>query len=112
RCFGVMDEPWRQTILHASSFNFASHWDTKDWWYLAFQLTILGIAIWRYRSVDADKTRFLVALLLVTLAGMAGSILAENLPYGLLFQGQPYRVMWILAFVHFALGVWLCVEWC
>jgi len=112
RCFGAMDEAWRQTILHASSFNFASHWDTKDWWYLAFQLAILCVAIWRHRHLDADKTRFLIVLLVVTVAGTVGSILAEKLPYALLFQGQPYRVLWMLAFLHIALAVWLCVEWC
>ncbi len=111
RCFGPMDDVWRQSILVASSFNFPSQWGEKDWWYLAFQLAILGVAIWRYRSIDADKARFLIVLLLVTLAGTVGAVLAEDLPYALLLQGQPYRVLWILAFVHLAFVFWFCVEW-
>jgi hypothetical protein len=112
RCFGAMDDAWRQTIVHVSSFNFVSLWHTKDWCYLAFQLAILCVAIRRLCSDDADKTRFLIVLLLVTLAGTVGSILADNLPYALLLQGQPYRILWMLALLHFALAVWLGVEWC
>ena len=111
RCFGTMDDVWRQSILHASPFNFPSEWSRNDWCYLAIQLAVLGIAIGKYRSADAVKPRFLIVLLLVTLAGTAGSMLAERLPYALLLQGQPYRTLWILAFLHLAFAFWLCVEW-
>jgi hypothetical protein len=111
RCLGTMDETWRQTILSASSFNFPSEWSDRDWYYLAFQLAILGVVIWRYHAINPDKTRFLVVVLLVTIAGVVGSGLAEQLPYALLLQGQPYRILWLLAFLHFAFVFWLFVEW-
>ena len=44
RCFGPMDDLWRESILRASSFNFPSQWARGDWWVLAFQLAILGVA--------------------------------------------------------------------
>ena len=71
RCFGAMDESWRESIMHASSFNFPSQWLTKDWYYLAIQPVILGVAIGKYRTLDADKARLLIVLMLVTVAGTA-----------------------------------------
>ena len=111
RCFGEMDDVWKQSIKQASPFNFTSLWDTSDWYYLAFQLAIVGIVIWKYRGIDTDKTRFLIVLLIVTLTGAVGAIAAEQLPYALFFQGQPYRALWMLAFLHLAFVFWLCGEW-
>jgi hypothetical protein len=111
RCFGAMDERWQQSIQHASSFNFPSQWIDQDWYYLVFQLGILGLAIGKYRSLDADKARFLAIVMLVMAAGLAGAVLAERLPYALLLQGQPYRVLWLLAFLQIPLAVWLCLDW-
>jgi hypothetical protein len=110
RCFGAMDDVWRQSILYSSSFNFPSEWAWSDWAYLAFQLAILGAAIWRFHSIDADKARFLIVLLVVTLAAAVGAVLAEQSPYALLFQGQPYRAFWLLAFLHLALVFWLAID--
>jgi hypothetical protein len=109
-CFGVMDDDWREAILHASSFNFPSQWSRGDWCYLAFQLAIAGAAIWQYRA-DSRRARFAVIVALVTLAGAIGAILAERLPYALFLQGQPYRALWILALLHLAWASWLFVEW-
>ena len=111
RVFGPMDDLWRQTIISASSFNFPSHWARDDWYYLAFQLAILGIVIWKYRSLDGVKARFLIVLLFVTFAGSIGAVLAEELPYALFLQGQPYRALWMLAFLHIAFVFWLWIEW-
>jgi hypothetical protein len=108
QCFGVMDDSWRQMILHASSFNFPSEWGWEDWGYLAFQLAVAGVVLWQYRG-DAEKARFVAIVTLVTLAGIVGTALAENLPYALLLQGQPYRALWILAFLHLAWAAWLFV---
>jgi hypothetical protein len=111
RCFGEMDEAWRETILSASPFNFASEWNYRDWCYLAFQLAITGVVIWRYHAIDPSKTRFLVVVLMVTILAVVGTDLGERLPYALLLQGQPYRAMWVLAFLHLAFVFWLFVEW-
>lgn len=111
RCFGNMDDAWRESILQTSDFNFPSEWTREDWTYLAFQVLLLGLAIFKFRSVDAVKTRFLIVLMLVTLAATVGAILAGNLPYALFLQGQPYRALWILAVVHIGLAFWLCLEW-
>ena len=111
RCFGEMDDVWRQTIMQASPFNFPSLWDWSDWLGLAFQLGILGTVIWKFRRVDADKARFLIVLMIVTLAGAVGASAAEQLPYALFFQGQPYRALWMLAFLHLPFVFWLCGEW-
>lgn len=111
RCFGAMDDTWRASILHASSFNFPSEWGREDWWYLAFQLTAAGLVLRQYRRADPEKARFVAVVTLVTVAGIVGTSLAERLPYALLLQGQPYRALWILAFLHLAWAAWLFVEW-
>jgi len=111
RCFGTMDDAWRQAILSASSFNFPSEWSLRDYAFLGYQLAA-AVLVWaKFRHVDADKARFVAVLMLVTLVGLAGAALAERLPYALLLQGQPYRVMWVLGFLHLAFAVWLWVEW-
>jgi hypothetical protein len=110
RCFGAMDDDWREAILHASSFNFPSEWGREDWWCLAFQLAIAGAALWQYRA-DPERARFTAVVALVSVAGTVGAILAERLPYALFLQGQPYRALWILAFLHLAWASWLFVEW-
>jgi hypothetical protein len=111
RYFGTMDDDWRQAILLASPFNFPSHWSVRTWFLLAFQLVFLGVTIWKYRSLHTDKARLLIVLMLVTLAAAVGSILAEQPPYALFFQGQPYRALWMLAFLHLVFVFWLCGEW-
>lgn len=110
RLFGSMDETWRQTILHASSFNFPSEWGSEDWWYLAVQLALAAACLWQYRG-DPAKARFTAVVILVTLAGTIGAALAERLPYALFLQGQPYRALWILAFLHLAFAFWLFADW-
>lgn len=111
RIFGEMDDPWRQTIRHASSFNFPSEWALSDWGNVLFHLTLIGIVIWKYRHADADKARFLIVLLAVTLGAVVGTMLAERLPYAMLLQGQPYRALWLASVLHFAFAFWLCAEW-
>lgn len=111
RVFGEMDDAWRLTIMHASSFNFPSLWGNDDWWFLALQITIGAVVVWKYRTLDADKARFVGVLLIVTIVGAAGAILAEQLPYALLLQGQPYRALWLLGFLHIAFAFWLFVDW-
>jgi hypothetical protein len=111
KVFGEMDDVWRQTIMHASSFNFPSQWSNGDWCYLALQLALLGMAIWRLRTIDKEKVRFLVILLLVSVVSAAGAVLAEELPYALLLQGQPYRGLWLLGFIHLGLAWWFTLEW-
>src|SRR5262249_31967148 len=108
RVFGEMDAEWRESILQTSSFNFPSGWGIPDWCYFAVQLVILAVAIVKMRSVDAVRTRFLVVLLLVTLASTVGALLGGLLPYALLLQGQAYRALWLLAVLHFGLAFWLC----
>ena len=111
RIFGEMDDAWRQTIRHASSFNFPSEWALGDWYGVAFHLALLGIVIGKYRHVDADKARFVIVLLVVSLVAVVGAVLAERLPYAMLLQGQPYRALWIASVLHVAIAFWLCVEW-
>lgn len=111
RLFGEMDDTWRQTILYASTFNFPSHWTNEDWRFLAIQFAIGGVVAWKYQQLDKARARFTMVLLLVTAIGTLFAILAEQLPFALLLQGQPYRSLWILGFLHLAFAFWLFVDW-
>jgi hypothetical protein len=111
RLFGTMDDEWRESILHASSFNFPSQWAWRDWAYLGFQLALLSAAIYKLHASRAPAARFLIVLAIVTCAGAVGAVLAEQLPYALLLQGQPYRALWLLALLHLAIACWLLFDW-
>ena len=43
---GTMDEPWRQVILKASFFIFASEWRETDWLNVVMGLLGVGAAAW------------------------------------------------------------------
>src|SRR5262249_1324338 len=45
---------------------------------------------------DPRRCRFLLVAAIVGTLGLVGTILGSVLPYALLFQSQPYRVLWIL----------------
>ncbi len=111
RCFGEMDDVWRDAIQHASGFNFPSQWTTGDWFYLAIQLALAVLMIAKAWRTDAARARFLVVLSCVTVVGAVGAVVAEQLPYALPLQGQPYRALWILAVLHYAFAFALIVEY-
>jgi hypothetical protein len=73
----------------------------------------VGCAVGRVRMEDVMKEIWpfygvmFIVLMLVTLGGAGGAVMAEQLPYALLFQGQPYRSLWLLAFLHVPLLCWL-----
>jgi len=110
--FGSMDAEWRAIVRAASAYNFPGEWQSRDWFGAASSVLVALGSAWALRREDCDKTRFLAIAAFVSVAGLLGTAIASTSPYALLFQAQPYRIMWILAALQAPLGFWLaCRLW-
>lgn len=93
---GTVDPEWHAAILAITEYNFPLHWGPLDWLNTIACFIAAGVAAFDLHRGDARRERFAQALLLAGAIGLAGTIVASLLPYALPFQGQPYRVLWIL----------------
>ncbi len=104
KVFGKMDPTWHDILLGASVYVFPLEWNLIDW---VDPLVSFGIlfasGLWLYRA-DTQRRRFALVLAVIGVAGFFGSLLASLLPYALLLQGQPYRVLWLVKVVQAPLG--------
>jgi hypothetical protein len=74
----------------------------------------LAVLIWTamaLRPGDTARRRLVGVAAVLGVAGVCGTALGAELPYALLFQGQPYRVLWILKVLQIPLGFWLIRRW-
>ena len=111
RLFGTMDAPWRDMIRAATIFNFPLDWNASDWLNLAVSFAVLVGAVVGLPCLDAPRRRFALVLIVVGAAGFIGTFVGSVWPYALLFQGQPYRVLWIVKVAQVALGFVLIAQW-
>ncbi len=104
RLFGQMDDEWHEMVRLTVMYNYPDAWSPTDWLnhVLAFGFCVAGFA-WLLRD-DPIRARFLFIATLVGIIGLAATALAAVSPYALLFQGQPYRVVWILKVLQVPLG--------
>ncbi len=104
-----MDDGWREWIGLVTPYNFPSEWSVDDW------LRVLGsflVGLGALAYLGRGRPRQLVALVLaVGLVGLVGTVVASRLPYALLFQGQPYRAIWLVQLLEIPLGLFLVVQW-
>jgi hypothetical protein len=103
---GHMDPVWREAALGNSSIARPQVWEWNDHARILMAFVIAGIAGWHLPRQSAER-RLTVVIELVAAAGMLGALLATYLPYAILFQGQPYRALWLLQLVQYPLGAWL-----
>jgi hypothetical protein len=61
---------------------------------------------------DPRRQRFVWVVVYASAAGFLATFAASRLPYALLFQGQPYRVLWILKVLQIPLGFLLIAHGC
>lgn len=91
-----MDAEWREGVRRASPYDFPTLWGVADWFNVGVSLTLAVMgAIWVRRD-DPQTSRFLAVAAFMGAAGFLSTLFASMLPYAILFQGQPYRVLWIL----------------
>lgn len=104
RLFGRMDDEWHDMVRLAVLYNYPDAWSMTDWanLALAFGLCLAGF-LWLLRD-EPVRARFLFIVFLAGFVGLATTTIASVSPYALLFQGQPYRVVWILKVLQIPLG--------
>jgi hypothetical protein len=111
RVFGAMDMQWRDMVRDASAYNFPDEWTRADWSNLAVCLAVIVWSAVAFPQMGKQRRRLLCVTLVVGIVGVCATALAADLPYALLFQGQPYRVLWILKVLQVPLGFWLIRRW-
>jgi hypothetical protein len=92
RLFGRIDSDWRGVMLDICYFIQPSVWSVRDWVRLGWGALVLVVAA---QTVARPNRAFLLAVCLAALAGLVGSLAAEQTDYLLLFQTSPYRVLWL-----------------
>ena len=104
KLFGYVDPAWYDVVRRRTPYNFLSAWSTADWWWVAYSLGVLTVTGKYLDRPAAIMTRLVI---LLGLAAVAGSAMAEWCPSALLLKGQPYRALWLVQFLAVPLGVLL-----
>src|SRR5262249_19216608 len=111
RIFGAIDDDWHHTTRVAVGYNYPDTWTAKDWINLAVSFALPVAACLSLYRDDPLRRRFLWVVAYAGAAGFLATLAASYLPYALLFQGQPYRVLWILKVLQAPLGFLLIARW-
>ncbi|MGL6075996.1 MAG: hypothetical protein ACRC8S_17705 [Fimbriiglobus sp.] len=91
KVLGTMDDEWRAMIRACTKYNFITEWMIDDFVMILVAVFVHCIAIWL-----SPRFRLLCISCVITIAiACLGSLLAELLHYKMLFQGQPYRALWL-----------------
>ncbi|MBI1832826.1 MAG: hypothetical protein HYR84_15405, partial [Planctomycetes bacterium] len=109
--FGTLDDDWHRLIRVAVGYNYPDTWAVKDWTNVAVSFAVPTAACLSLYPDDADRQRFFAIAILAGVVGLLTTVAASMLPYALLFQGQPYRVLWILRVVQVPLAFLLIARW-
>lgn len=102
--FGRLDPQWYDILRGTSVYAFAPDWEVVDWVDPLVSIALLlASAVWLYHA-DPARRHFALVLAVTGAVGLVGTVLAAVLPYALLLQGQPYRVLWLVKAVQAPLG--------
>ena len=111
RLFGPMDDDWHQMIRLAVGYNYPDTWTFKDWLNVAVSIAVPIAACVSLDHGDPQRRQLLAIVALAGIVGLIATVAASFLPYALLLQGQPYRVLWILKVFQVPLGFVLIANW-
>ncbi|MFC1597605.1 hypothetical protein ACFL5Q_06680, partial [Planctomycetota bacterium] len=80
RLLGTIDPEWYDIVRRRCPYTFPSVWTAMDWWEIAYSLVVvvLGCAY-----LDRHRVTVMRLVILLALAAVAGSVLAEAYPYAL-----------------------------
>ena len=98
----VMDEQWYQLVLKRSPFLDVTQWSYKDWMPVLVNFCLLGVGV---LAADARLKKLLLAVVIVSVLGLAFNVLAIMLKNPLLLQLQTWRCLWLsqcMAYFTFA----------
>jgi hypothetical protein len=101
KVFGTMEDDWKCVARTCTSYNFITEWEPEDAVGILVAAMVHGLGLW----LSPRLRGFCAACLAVMVIALVGSYLAEMLPYKLLFQGQPYRALWVPQFLALPVAV-------
>ena len=97
--FGEMDPAWKKPVHAANYYAIPTQWKLMDW----FRIVVAFLIVLTSRQILATTKplrRLMDGILVVGVLAVVGGLVAPFLPYALIFQGQPYRALWLLQFVQ------------
>lgn len=109
RLFGAMDAEWFAAVARANPYQVPRWWLPADWLRTTVACAVVYLVL---DLVECPNARRLLALVLAAaVLGLAGTVVACQLPYALPIQAQSYRVLWLLQLVHVPCGFVLIQRW-
>ena len=110
RVLGRMDPFWFEESRLVGPYLFGTEWSAVDWLRVCVTLGVVVLA--RLSLPWPPRVQlFLTALVVVTVLGIAGTLAACALPYALLVQGQPFRILWLCQILAVPLALALGWTW-
>jgi hypothetical protein len=110
KLFGYMDPEWLDQVCLVTTFNFPFQWCPGDYRLLAFTVLVVGataVLLWRENRPAAN---FLGLTLLAGLGGLLATTVSSGMGYRILFQGQPYRALWLVHLLSVPCAILLLVR--
>lgn len=104
RFLGRMDDEWRDLVFRRSGHCFPSDWTFLDWVRIG---SAFGLTLAARRYLTPAASTFCLAVCAAGFLGLVASWFAEETPYALLLQGQPFRALWLLQLLCLPLGFFL-----
>ncbi len=112
RLFGAMDAEWLAQVRLANGYHFPDLWREVELRriVLAAGAVLLAASLWA--RTEWQRASFLRLAVLVGVCGLLVTTIASLLGYQLLFQAQPYRMLWVMHLlaipccIHLAAWAW------
>ena len=92
--FGAMGETWRGQVVAVMGYTRPLNWDATDWQRLA--VAAAAVVAFARLNLRTPAATLAASALLVAAVGVVLASFAAGSEARLLFQGQPYRWVWVL----------------
>jgi hypothetical protein len=93
--FGQMDGEWLDHVAVFTRYNFPFQWEESDWLYVGFSSAVVILTALVVRQRSPELATLLGLTVVLGVGGLLATMLASVRGYELLFQGQPYRMIWL-----------------
>ncbi|MGC8642335.1 MAG: hypothetical protein ACP5XB_20940 [Isosphaeraceae bacterium] len=110
RVLSQMDTFWLEQSRWVGPYLFGTEWAAVDWLRACATLGVVVLARWSLPWPPRAQL-FMTALVVVTVLGIVGTLAACALPYALLVQGQPFRILWLSQVLATPLALALAWSW-
>jgi len=111
KLFGTMDEDWHERLRISVPYNYPDMWGVLDWLNVGVSFALMIIAATTLYRDDPVRRRFFLVVAIAGIVGFSATLAASMSSYALLFQAQPYRVMWILKVLQIPLAFVVIARW-